>query len=48
MRLYVELDSGRVYNRRDMCRILESCYDFDEFTPMSEAWEHKNKGGTQK
>ena len=38
--LWVELDSGRVYTRKEMCRILENCYGFDELVPLSEIWEY--------
>lgn len=38
--LWVEIESGRVYTRKDRDRILMECYGFDDFTPCSEVYEY--------
>ena len=38
--LWVEIDSGRVYTRKERDRILMECFEFDEFTPSSEVYEY--------
>ena len=37
---YVEFDTLEIVSRAEMLRRLESDYDFDEYTPISELWNY--------
>lgn len=36
---YIEIETGAIVTYKEMMIMLEEKYNFDEFTPMSEAWE---------
>lgn len=37
---WLEIDTGRVVTFREMCAVLETEYGFDEWTPISEAYDY--------
>ena len=38
--LYREIETGLVMTFGEMCELLETKYDFDDFTPWSEVWNY--------